>query len=118
MAKALRAAGARTVVYLRDVEFHELGADPAELPGLRYIANSPFVEEKFRAAYGPEPEVLRPLFRAERYRTPREPREVTFVNPHPVKGVDLAFEIVGLCPARSEEHTSELPSLMRISYAD
>src|SRR3546814_12003109 len=34
----------------------------------------------------------------ERYRTPREPREVTFVNPHPVKGVDLAFEIVGLCP--------------------
>src|SRR3546814_396793 len=98
MAKALRAAGARTVVYLRDVEFHELGADPAELPGLRYIANSRFVAEKFRAAYGPEPEVLRPLFRAERYRTPREPREVTFVNPHPVKGVDLAFEIVGLCP--------------------
>src|SRR3546814_9007705 len=98
MAKALRAAGARTVVYLRDVEFHELGADPAELPGLRYIANSRFVAEKFRAAYGPEPEVLRPLFRAERYRTPREPREVTFVN-------------------RSEEHTSELQSLMRTSYA-
>src|SRR3546814_8305705 len=49
MAKALRAAGARTVVYLRDVEFHELGADPAELPGLRYIANSRFVAEKFHA---------------------------------------------------------------------
>src|SRR3546814_7514271 len=98
MAKALRAAGARTVVYLRDVEFNVLGADPAELPGLRYIANSRYVAEKFRAAYGPVPEVLGLLFRAERYRTPRDPREVTFVHPPPVKDVDLAFEIVGLCP--------------------
>ena len=98
MAQALRAAGARTVVYLRDVEFHELGGDPADLPDLRYIANSRFVAERFRAAYGPEPQVIRPLFRAARYRTTREPREVTFVNPHPLKGVDLAFQIVALCP--------------------
>lgn len=98
MAKALRAAGAPTVVYLRDVEFHELGGHPAELPGLRYIANSRFVADKFRAAYGPAAQVIRPLFRAGRYTTPREPQEVTFVNPHPLKGVDLAFEIVALCP--------------------
>jgi glycosyltransferase involved in cell wall biosynthesis len=98
MAKALTAAGARTVVYLRDVEFHELGADPADLPGITYLANSRFVAEKFRATFGPEPRVIRPLFRAERYVTPREPREVTFVNPHPLKGVDLAFDIVALCP--------------------
>jgi glycosyltransferase involved in cell wall biosynthesis len=98
MAKALRAAGVPTVVYLRDVEFHELGGDPAELPELHYIANSRFVAEKFRATYGPEPQVIRPLFRAERYVTSRAPKEVTFVNPHPVKGVDLAFEIAALCP--------------------
>ncbi|MGF1630928.1 MAG: glycosyltransferase [Kiloniellaceae bacterium] len=98
MAKALRATGVPTVVYLRDVEFHELGGDPSELPGLRYIANSRFVAEKFRAAYGPEPQVIRPLFRAERYVTSRAPKEVTFINPHPVKGVDLAFEIAALCP--------------------
>ena len=98
MAAALWAAGVPTVVYLRDVEFHELGGDPAELPGLRYIANSRFVADKFRAAYGVEAQVLRPLFRAERYVTSRAPKEVTFVNPHPVKGVDLAFEIVALCP--------------------
>ena len=98
MAQALRTAGAPTVVYLRDVEFHELGGDPASLPGLRYVANSRFVAEKFHAAYGPEPKVIRPLFRAERYVTERDPQEVTFVNPHPLKGVDLAFEIVALCP--------------------
>ena len=98
MAKAFQATGVPTVVYLRDVEFHELGGDPAELPGLGYIANSQFVAERFRAAYGPQPEVIRPLFRADRYATPRAPKYVTFVNPHPVKGVDLAFEIAKLCP--------------------
>lgn len=98
MAKALCAAGARPVIYLRDVEFHELGGDPAELPGLRYIANSRFVAEKFRATYGPLPRVIRPLFRADRYRTPRDPQEIVFINPHPLKGADLAFEIVRLCP--------------------
>ena len=98
MAAAFQATGVPTVVYLRDVEFHELGGDPAALPGLRYIANSRFVAEKFRAAYGPEPCVIRPLFRAERYRTLRKPQQVTFVNPHPVKGVDLAFRIAALCP--------------------
>jgi len=98
MARALREAGARTVVYLRDVEFHELGGDPAKLPGLRYIANSNFVAEKFRATFGPKPAVIRPLFRAQRYVTARQPQEITFVNPHPLKGVDLAFEIAALCP--------------------
>jgi glycosyltransferase involved in cell wall biosynthesis len=98
MAAALRAAGLPTVVYLRDVEFHELGGDPAALPGVGYLANSGFVAERFRAVYGIEPRVIRPLFRAERYRTERRPREVTFVNPHPLKGIDLAFEITALCP--------------------
>jgi glycosyltransferase involved in cell wall biosynthesis len=98
MAKAFRAAGAPTVVYLRDVEFHELGGDPADFPELTYIANSQFVAERFRAAFGPMPRVIRPLFRAERYATPRAPKYVTFVNPHPVKGVGLAFEIAALCP--------------------
>lgn len=98
MARALREAGARTVVYLRDVEFHELGGDPRELPGLRYIANSRFVADKFCATYGPKAQVIRPLFRAARYVTPRQPDEVTFVNPHPLKGVDLAFQVAALCP--------------------
>jgi glycosyltransferase involved in cell wall biosynthesis len=98
MAEAFRATGVPTLVYLRDVEFHELGGDPAAQPGLRYLANSRFVAEKFRDTYGPEPYVIRPLFRAQRYRTLRKPKQVTFINPHPVKGVDLAFAIAALCP--------------------
>jgi len=98
MAKAFLEAGLPTIVYLRDVEFHELGGDPAELHGVSYIANSHFVAERFCAAFGPRPHVIRPLFRAGRYATPRAPKYVTFVNPHPVKGVDLTFEIAALCP--------------------
>ncbi len=98
MAKAFQASGLPTVVYLRDVEFHELGGHPGDLPGLAYLANSHFVAERFRSTYGVQPQVIRPLFRAERYATPRAPKHVTFVNPHPVKGVDLAFEIAALCP--------------------
>ena len=98
MARGFVAAGIPTVVYLRDVEFHELGGDPAALPSLGYIANSQFVADRFKAAYGPKATVIRPLFRAARYATQVEPKQVTFVNPHPVKGADLAFAIAGLCP--------------------
>lgn len=98
MAKAFQATGVPTVIYLRDVEFQELGGDPSELEGVAYIANSRFVAERFRATFGPDPRVIRPLFRAGRYMTAREPKEVTFINPHPVKGVDLAFAVAGLCP--------------------
>lgn len=98
MAQGFVRAGVPTVVYLRDVEFHELGGDPAALPSLGYIANSQFVADRFEAAYGPKATVIRPLFRATRYRTEVEPRQVTFINPHPVKGADLAFEVARLCP--------------------
>ncbi|WP_299625798.1 glycosyltransferase [Pelagibius sp.] len=98
MAKALVAADVPTLVYLRDVEFHELGGHPGEVPEVGYLANSGFVAERFAATFGPKPTVIRPLFQAARYRTARTPRQVTFVNPHPVKGADLAFAVAALCP--------------------
>ncbi|NIA67643.1 glycosyltransferase family 4 protein [Pelagibius litoralis] len=98
MAKAFVDAGLPTMVYLRDVEFHELGGAPADLPSLGYLANSQFVAKRFQETFGITPSVIRPLFRAGRYTTARDPSQVTFVNPHPVKGVDLAFAIARLCP--------------------
>src|SRR3546814_2268116 len=38
-------------------------------------------------------------------------------EPSPIIGRHAIGEIHALCPGRSEEHTSELQSLMRISYA-
>ena len=98
MAKALVAADVPTLVYLRDVEFHELGGHPDGVPEVGYLANSRFVAERFAATFGPKPTVIPPLFQAERYRVDRTPRQVTFVNPHPVKGADLAFAVAALCP--------------------
>src|SRR3546814_8612100 len=43
-----------------------------------------------------------------------ERRPIALDKRHGARGVDIAR---GMAPARSEEHTSELQSLMRISYA-
>src|SRR3546814_19133611 len=53
MAQALRAAGARTVGYLRHAAVHYLGASPADLQGLPHLANPPFFAAQVRASYGP-----------------------------------------------------------------
>src|SRR3546814_3869361 len=41
----------------------------------------------------------------------------TLAWPHILQGIGMPFFFVGLTALRSEEHTSELQSLMRISYA-
>lgn len=98
-ARALLAAGVPTAVYLRDAEFDALGGDPRTLEGARFIANSRFTAARYAQAFGLDCAVVPPLFDAQRYRTRRqEPGCVTFVNPHPVKGRDLAFAIAERCP--------------------
>lgn len=91
--------GLSTMVYLRDVAFHELGADPRDLPQVGYFANSRFVADSFRTRYAIGAEVIPPLFRAARYRTQRRAsRHVTFINPDPIKGAEVAFAVAQLCP--------------------
>lgn len=98
IAAALRAAGVPTIIYLRDVEFGSLGGDPRALSGVRYVANSAFTARRYHEAFGLDATVIPPLFRAERYRVKRAPSNVTFINPHPEKGRELAFDIAGACP--------------------
>lgn len=98
-ARALLAAGIPTIVYFRDVEFDTLAGDPRDLHGALFIANSHFTAQRYRDAFGLDCTVVPPLFDANRYRAPRaEDACVTFVNPSPAKGRDLAFEIAALCP--------------------
>lgn len=98
IAAALTRAGVPTLVYLRDVEFDSLGGDLRQLSGVGYVANSGFTAQRYREAFGIEAMVIPPLFRAERYRVERAPTNVTFINPHPQKGRDLAFDIARACP--------------------
>lgn len=90
--------GLPVVVYLRDVELHKLTVAPPRDARIRYIANSGFTAGRYREAFGLDPVVLPPLMRPERYRCTSDRRFVTFVNPVPVKGSDIAFALAAARP--------------------
>jgi glycosyltransferase involved in cell wall biosynthesis len=88
-----------TIVYLHDVTWPILGGDPRSLEKATFLANSRFTAESFRKTFGLEVSVVRPFFRSDRYRSfPRINDNVTFINPHPAKGSELALQIVARCP--------------------
>ena len=86
------------VAYLHGLGFETWPVQPSGLPFRGYIANSQFTAERFRQRFGLNPAVLPPLFRRGDYVTPVSGAMVTFINPVPVKGVDLALQIAALCP--------------------
>jgi glycosyltransferase involved in cell wall biosynthesis len=98
--KTLVAARQPTLVYLRDVEFQHLEAGLPDTDTVGYVANSTFVRDAARAAYGIEPTVIPPLIIKDRYWTAGTGDEVLFVNPVSEKGVEMAFAIAALCPER------------------
>jgi glycosyltransferase involved in cell wall biosynthesis len=98
LAAGFEAHGVPAIIYLHNATVKELHGDPAALARTRYIANSQFTAGRYRDAFGIDSTVIPPLFRAERYVAPRRPANVTFVNPIPFKGRDLAFEIARRCP--------------------
>ncbi len=98
LATELRRAGVPTIVYLRNAEPNELGGDPKDLKGVRYLANSEFIARFYGDMFGIEADVIPPLFEPERYRIKRSPSHVLFINPAPAKGVDIALEIARRCP--------------------
>ncbi len=87
-----------TIVYLRDVEFKDLGGDPRTLGGIKFIANSQFTAERFLTAFGIASTVVPPLFHAQHYRTSCTRENVTFINPSPNKGLDIALALAESCP--------------------
>ncbi|MFW5881333.1 MAG: glycosyltransferase [Roseicyclus sp.] len=97
LAEAFSAAGVASVVYLRNVEEDDLGG-PVVAERSRFVANSRFTAERFAARHGIRSEVVHPLVRPDRYRTGTNRRNVTFINPHPHKGVDVAVALARRCP--------------------
>jgi glycosyltransferase involved in cell wall biosynthesis len=99
MALGAKCAEIPILVQLQDVEFCELGAPFEDLgTEIRFIANSCFTAEKYRKVYGVHPTVIHPVIAAGRYRTKTTRENITFINPHPYKGRDLALGIARLCP--------------------
>lgn len=98
LAAAIDRKATRTFVYLRNVEKGDLGGDPGSLDATRFIANSHFTASRFAETDAIASEVIHPMIHAESYRVAPNRTNVTFINPHPNKGVDVALDVAGLCP--------------------
>jgi glycosyltransferase involved in cell wall biosynthesis len=95
---AFASGGVPLVVYLRNVEFDELGGDPRDLPNARFIANSAFTARRYAEVFGIKATVIPPTIDRTLYETAAEGDLVTFIGPVPAKGLDRAIEIAAACP--------------------
>jgi glycosyltransferase involved in cell wall biosynthesis len=96
--RALEAVGVPIVVYLRNVEFHELAGDLRELRSAKYIANSEFTARTYKDKFGIDSTLIPPTIDPGMYTTASTREYVTFINPYAEKGFDLAVEIASHCP--------------------
>ncbi|MER8483437.1 glycosyltransferase [Mesorhizobium sp. M1322] len=96
--KALQALDVPLVVYLRNVEFHELAGDLRELHSALYIANSEFTARTYKEKFGIDSTVIPPTINPGLYSTPTTGEFVTLINPYNEKGFELAVRIAGQCP--------------------
>ncbi|RVC44599.1 MAG: glycosyltransferase [Mesorhizobium sp.] len=96
--RELQALGVPLVVYLRNVEFHELAGDLRELRSALYIANSEFTARTYKEKFGIDSTVIPPTINPGSYSTPTTREFVTMINPYNEKGFELAVRIAGECP--------------------
>jgi glycosyltransferase involved in cell wall biosynthesis len=95
-------------VYLHNVEVHQLGGHFGPDPRILYIANSDFTARRWNVLAGIHCVVVPPVVLPERYLVASSGDKVLFVNPVPIKGVEIAFAIAQACP--------EIPFLVMESW--
>lgn len=98
LARALIPTKIPIVMYFHNVETDDLGGDLTEVDNLTFIANSNFTAGRFARDYGISSKVVYPMVDQARYATPTTRENVTFINPHPHKGVDIALGVAEACP--------------------
>ena len=98
MALAARPTNIPIVMQLHDVEFDCHGGKFEDLEDITCVANSLFTAEKYRRAFRVNPTVIYPFILASEYKTTSTRDNITFINPIPVKGRDIVFEIARRCP--------------------
>jgi glycosyltransferase involved in cell wall biosynthesis len=100
MAMAARQTGIPLLMQFADVEFHQLGGNLTDRGPVPCVANSHFTATKYRAVFDLMPSVIYPFVDAEKYNYDINVpcTNVTFINPHPKKGRDIAVEIARQCP--------------------
>ena len=98
MAVAALETGKPTAIYLHNVETHQLGGTLVPDPDILYLSNSEFTAQRWRALCGIDSIVVPPLVLPERYFVRETGDCVLFVNPTPIKGVEIMFALAAACP--------------------
>lgn len=98
LAHAALAAHIPIVYYLHDTRFDFKAADRPILEQGRFIANSGFTARALHARTGCNSVIIPPLVEPENYRNDAPGGTVLFVNPNPLKGLDVALTLAEQCP--------------------
>lgn len=97
MASAFTRLKIPVVVHFHNVEMEDLEEMNDEIADY-FIANSAFTADFIKKTFQICAEPVLPSFFPEKYRVENVGQHVTFINPHPKKGVRLMLEIVGAMP--------------------
>ena len=98
LAQVAMKTGVPVHMMLTDVEFAQHGGDFASLAGVSCTSNSRFTASVYEKNFGTRSNVSYPLVNFDAYRTTSTNEFVVFINPHPIKGRDIALEIARRCP--------------------
>ncbi len=98
ISQEFQSRGVPLIVYLRNVEFKELGGDLRCLRGAEFISNSEFTARTYKSEFGIESTVIPPTIDRSLFQTETSGQCVTFINPVAEKGVERAIEIAARCP--------------------
>jgi len=86
------------ILYMHNVEFEDHGGDLNDFRHCTFLSNSEFTRERYRNKYGIDSVVVNPLFQPDRYKTTTTRERVLFINPHPLKGLDVAVTLASAFP--------------------
>lgn len=98
IARECNILGVPIAIYLRNVEHEDLGGDLRTLKNVRFIANSQFTANWFRRFADIQSAVVYPVLDRSNYESTPLAKNVTFINPHPHKGSELALDLACRCP--------------------
>lgn len=96
--RAALAAHLPVVCYLRDIDFDFQDEALPVLQRTHFIANSKFTARVFHDRTGHDSTVIPPLVEPENYRNDGPGASVLFINPNPLKGLDVALSLAEQCP--------------------
>jgi glycosyltransferase involved in cell wall biosynthesis len=97
IAKAFRDLKIPVVIHFHNVEDDDLVGVHCGCADA-YISNSYYTEKRIFAKFSISSSVIVPSFRKENYCVQAKGHYITFINPHPKKGVDLMMQIAESLP--------------------